>query len=72
MGRNSADDHAADSNPTALRPVPAGPVVISVCTTCKFAEGGVVAGPQLLAAVTSPDGRSSLFDVLQAESGAAA
>jgi predicted metal-binding protein len=30
---------------------PIGPVVVSVCTTCKSAEGGAVVGPDMFASV---------------------
>jgi predicted metal-binding protein len=32
---------------------PAGPVVVSVCISCKAAEGGAVVGPEMFAAVSA-------------------
>lgn len=54
MDRDSSPDNpmtvpAADS-PT--RAFPTGPVVVSVCTTCKTADGRMV-GPDMFAAVTA-------------------
>jgi predicted metal-binding protein len=53
MDRDSADQSSADSMP--IEPphsnVPSGPVVVSVCTTCKTADGSAVVGPEMFAAV---------------------
>jgi predicted metal-binding protein len=35
------------------RPLPSGPVTVSVCITCKSADGGAVVGPEMLAAAQS-------------------
>ena len=53
MDRESADDQTSDS--TRVEPpqlsLPAGPVIVSVCTTCKTADDGNVVGPDMFAAV---------------------
>jgi predicted metal-binding protein len=53
MDRDSADDTSTDL--TSVEPAdaeaPAGPVIVSVCITCKTADGGVVVGPAMFAAV---------------------
>jgi predicted metal-binding protein len=53
MDRDSADESSADS--MLVEPphgnVPSGPVVVSVCTTCKTADGSAVIGPDMFAAV---------------------
>jgi predicted metal-binding protein len=53
MDRDSAAGLSAD--PTLDEPshadVPGGPVIVSVCTTCKTAEGGAVVGPEMFAAL---------------------
>jgi predicted metal-binding protein len=58
MDRESADDQISDSmqaEPT-LTKLPAGPVIVSVCTTCKNADDGTVVGPEMLAAVQAAFG----------------
>jgi predicted metal-binding protein len=53
---------SADENPTTVpadRPAPmasCGPVLVSVCITCKTADGGTVVGPDMFAAVTAAIG----------------
>jgi predicted metal-binding protein len=56
MDRASADDQSSDSRaepPQSNLPanLPDGPVIVSVCTTCKTADGGTVVGPDMFAAV---------------------
>jgi predicted metal-binding protein len=53
MDRESADDQISDSTLTEPTPPnwPMGPVIVSVCTTCKTADGGAVVGPDMFAAV---------------------
>ena len=57
MDRESADDQSSDSRPVEpLLPnlpanLPESPVIVSVCTTCKTADGGTVIGPDMFAAV---------------------
>jgi predicted metal-binding protein len=53
MDRESADDQISDSTLTEPTPpkLPVGPVIVSVCTTCKTADGGAVVGPDMFAAV---------------------
>jgi predicted metal-binding protein len=53
MDRDSADDQSPDST-QAVPPQPnrpEGPVIVSVCTTCKTADDGTVVGPDMFAAV---------------------
>jgi predicted metal-binding protein len=58
MDRESADAQAPDS--TQAEPPqpnwPDGPVIVSVCTTCKTAHGGIVVGPDMFAAVQAAFG----------------
>jgi predicted metal-binding protein len=53
MDRESADDQTSDS--TRVEPtqpiLPEGPVIVSVCTTCKTADDGTMVGPDMFAAV---------------------
>jgi predicted metal-binding protein len=53
MDRESAADQLSDS--TRVEPPPSnwptGPVIVSVCTTCKIADDGTVVGPDMFAAV---------------------
>src|SRR3984885_10659046 len=53
MDRESADEYSSDSRQAkpSLPNVPDGPVIVSVCTTCKTADGSVVVGPDMFAAV---------------------
>ena len=41
-----------------VRPVPAGPVVVSVCVSCKAAETGAIVGPEMFEAVKAALGDS--------------
>src|SRR5258708_826304 len=62
MDRESADDQSSDSRPVEpLQPsvsanLPDSPVIVSVCTTCKTADGSVVVGPDMFAAVRAAFG----------------
>jgi predicted metal-binding protein len=53
MDRQGADEHSPAS--TQAEPPqangPGGPVIVSVCTTCKTADGSAVVGPGMFAAV---------------------
>jgi predicted metal-binding protein len=53
MDRDDADETLADS--TFIEPdralAPNGPVTVSVCITCKTADGGEIVGPGMFAAV---------------------
>jgi predicted metal-binding protein len=52
MDRDSADFSGEQILAEPPRPAPVGPVVVSVCTTCKAADGsGAVVGPEMFAAV---------------------
>ena len=53
MDRESADLRSPDSTQAEpLQPnLPEGPVIVSVCTTCKTADGGTLVGPDMFAAV---------------------
>jgi len=53
MDRDSADQPPVDSTlaEPPHRNVPSGPVIVSVCTTCKTADGSAVVGPEMFAAV---------------------
>ena len=57
MDRESAEENSSDSTPVELRQLspsanpPGGPVIVSVCTTCKTADGTTVVGPEMFAAV---------------------
>ena len=53
MDRASADDQTPDSTRVEPPPPnwPQGPVIVSVCTTCKTADDGTVVGPDMFAAV---------------------
>jgi predicted metal-binding protein len=59
MDRDNADPASTEltlDEPT--RPhVPDGPVIVSVCITCKTADGGEVVGPDMFAAVEAALGR---------------
>ena len=57
MDRESAEEHSSDSTLVELRQLspsanpPGGPVIVSVCTTCKTADGATVVGPEMFAVV---------------------
>ncbi len=53
MDRDSADRPPVDSMPDEPQHgnLPGGPVIVSVCTTCKTADGSAVVGPAMFAAV---------------------
>jgi predicted metal-binding protein len=59
MDRESADDQISDSTrvePTQLI-LPQGPVIVSVCTTCKTADDGTLVGSDMFAAVRAAFGK---------------
>jgi predicted metal-binding protein len=58
MDRESADNQSLDSMQVEpLWPnLPEGPVIVSVCTTCKTADSGTVVGPDMFAAVQAAFG----------------
>ena len=56
MDRESLDDHPSDSRLEPLQSnlpanLPESPVIVSVCTTCKTADGATIVGPDMFAAV---------------------
>src|SRR5260370_38505852 len=53
MDRKGADEYSPDSTQAELPQAngPGGPVIVSVCTTCKTADGSAVVGPGMFAAV---------------------
>jgi len=56
MDRESLDDYPSDSRLEPLQSnlpanLPENPVIVSVCTTCKTADGATVVGPDMFAAV---------------------
>jgi predicted metal-binding protein len=59
MDRDNADDTSAEQ--TLVEPsrahAPSGPVIVSVCVTCKTTDGSEVVGPQMLAAVQAALGK---------------
>jgi predicted metal-binding protein len=59
MDRESADLRSPDSTQAEpLQPnLPEGPVIVSVCTTCKTGDGGTVVGPDMFAAVRAALGK---------------
>ena len=57
MDRDDAIEESA--NPALAEPpraVPAGPVIVSVCVTCKISDSGAIVGPDMLAAVQAAIG----------------
>ena len=58
MDRESADDRSPDLTQAELPQPnwPEGPVIVSVCTTCKTADGTTVVGPDMFAAVRVASG----------------
>jgi predicted metal-binding protein len=64
MDRESAEENSSDSTLVELRQLspsanlPGGPVIVSVCTTCKTADGTTVVGPEMFAAVRAALGES--------------
>jgi predicted metal-binding protein len=59
MDRESTDAQTPDSTQAEpLQPnLPEGPVIVSVCTTCKTGDGGTVVGPDMFAAVRAALGK---------------
>ena len=61
MDLANADDQSYDSrleSPQSNLPanLPESPVIVSVCTTCKTADGGTAVGPDMFAAVRAAFG----------------
>ena len=57
MDRDETIEESADlALAEPPRAVPAGPVVVSVCVTCKISDGGAVFGPDMFAAVQAAIG----------------
>jgi predicted metal-binding protein len=54
-GRDSADLALVEA---ARTKVPSGPIVVSVCVTCKTADSGTVVGPDMLESVKAAIGPS--------------
>src|SRR5665213_2794010 len=70
MDRDSAG--AASTELTMPEPTgphaPGGPVIVSVCITCKTADGGEIVGPEMFAAVQAalgPDDASVVVRPVQ-------
>lgn len=65
MDRENADRETADlaSAERSRAKVPNGPIVVSVCVTCKSADGGAVAGPSLFQSVKAAIGDSDHVSV---------
>lgn len=65
MDRKDAERNSADlALPEAVRDnAPDGPVVISVCVTCKSADGGAVLGPEMFESVKAALGTSGHIKV---------
>jgi predicted metal-binding protein len=51
MDHDSAEISGEPTLMEAPRPVPAGPVVVSVCVSCKTADTGAIVGPEMFDAV---------------------
>src|SRR6202043_1355672 len=57
MDRDDAVEESADlSLAKPPRAVPAGPVIVSVCVTCKIPDSGAIVGPDMFAAVQAAIG----------------
>lgn len=65
MDRESADRESADLAlvEAARANAPSGPIVVSVCVTCKTVEGGIVVGPDMLESVKAAIGASDQVQV---------
>lgn len=65
MDRKTADRESADLAlvEAARANVPNGPIVVSVCVTCKTAEGGIVVGPDMFESVKAAIGASDRVQV---------
>ena len=65
MDRESADRNSADvALVEAARPnAPGGPTVVSVCVTCRTADGGIVVGPEMFESVKAAIGLSDHVQV---------
>src|SRR3978361_1559759 len=65
MDRNNAEQNSADlALVEAVRAnAPDGPVVVSVCVTCKTADGGAGLGPDMFESVKAAIGSSDRIQV---------
>jgi predicted metal-binding protein len=65
MDRESADRESANLAlvEAARANAPSGPIVVSVCVTCKTAEGGIVVGPDMFESVKVAIGTSDHVQV---------
>jgi predicted metal-binding protein len=65
MDRESANRESADVAlvEAARAKVPSGPIVVSVCVTCKTADGATVVGPDMLESVKAAIGPSDHVQV---------
>jgi predicted metal-binding protein len=65
MDRENADRESADLAlvEAARVNVPSSPIVVSVCVTCKTAEGGIVVGPDMFESVKAAIGSSDHIQV---------
>src|SRR6202021_3836804 len=61
MDRESADLQSPDTTQADPPPLnwPQAPVIVSVCTTCKTADGSTVVGPDMFAAVRAALGKDN-------------
>lgn len=61
MDRENRDQPSADPSPVEApqSAAPMGPVIVSVCTTCKSADGATVVGPEMFASVKAALGDDS-------------
>jgi predicted metal-binding protein len=63
MDRESAERKSADVVLVEAARVPSGPIVVSVCVTCKTADSGTVVGPDMLRSVKAAIGPSDHVQV---------
>src|SRR4051794_18735804 len=65
MDRESADPESAQltSVEAARATSPSAPIVVSVCVTCKTADGGIVVGPEMFESVKAAIGPSDHVQV---------
>ena len=65
MDRENADRDSADLAlvEAARVKAPSGPIVVSVCVTCKTADGGIVIGPDMFESVKAAIGASDHVQV---------
>jgi len=67
MDRENADEASTESTLAewTRSHAPGGPVIVSVCITCKTADGGEVVGPEMFAAVQSALGQDDASVVVR-------